>query len=182
MATQTTVFTTKICALLLLAGAGCSSSSSNGDAGVDAAVTVKTVAINEVFPHGDKETVETDWVELKNLTAVPVDLTGYQVRDEKLANMKYIPDGTVIPASGYLIINCLGTPDAGIPVGLTGVVVPFKLSGSAGDEFHLVGLDGMDVDETVYGIDVPSDKSWGRLPDGTGMFIRTSPTKGLPNI
>ena len=180
MATQTTVFTTKFCALALFLAAGCSSSSATKDGGADI-LTAKTVVINEMFPHGDKMG-DPDWVELKNLTVADVDLTGFQVRDEKLADLQYIPPLTIIPAGGYLIINCIGTPDAGVPVGLTGVVVPFKLSGSAGDEFHLVGVDGMDVDSTVYGTDVPKDKSWGRLPDGTGMFIRTSPTKGLPNI
>jgi len=169
---------TKICAVLLFLAAGCSSSAAKTDGAV---APPKTVVINEMFPHGNKMG-DPDWVELKNVTTAAIDLTGYQVRDEKLADLQPIPDGTTIPAGGYLIINCLGTPDAGIPVGLEGVVVPFKLSGKSGDEFHLVGTNAMDVDETVFGVDVPDDKSWGRLPDGTGIFIRTTPTKGLPNI
>jgi len=178
MATQNTVFISKIGALLLILGAGCSSSSSTTDAAVTAP---KTVVINEIFPHGGK-TGDPDWVELKNITAAPIRMDGYQVRDEKLADLQYLPDGITVEAGGYLIIYCLGTPDAGVPVGLEGMTVPFKLSGKSGDEFHLVGPTGVDVDESVFGVDVPDDKSWGRLPDGTGMFVRTSPTKGLPNI
>lgn len=178
MATQNTVFASKICGLLLIVGAGCSSSTTPADGSVP---TAKTVVINEVFPHGDKMG-DPDWVELKNVTAAPVSLNGYQVRDEKLADLQFLPDGITILAGGYAIINCLGTPDAGVPVGLEGVVVPFKLSGKSGDEFHLVGPGGVDVDETVFGVNLQSDKSWGRLPDGTGMFVQTSPTKGLPNL
>lgn len=182
MATQTTVFTTKICTLLLIVGAGCSSSSPTADAGSDVATAgPKTVVINEMFPHGDKMG-DPDWVELMNISAAPVDLTGYKVRDEKVADLVLLPDATIVPAGGYLIINCLGTPDAGTPVGLMGVTVPFKLSGKSGDGFHLVTPSGLDADATDFGIDVPDDKSWGRLPDGTGMFFRTTPTKGLPNI
>jgi hypothetical protein len=178
MATQNTISVPKIGALLLILGAGCSSTSSNPDA---AATAPKTVVINEIFPHGSKMG-DPDWVELKNVTAAPILLDGYQVRDEKLADLQYLPDGITIAANGYFIIYCLGTPDAGVPVGLEGMTVPFKLSGGSGDEFHLVGPTGVDVDETVFGVDIPDDKSWGRLPDGTGMFIRTTPTKGVPNI
>jgi hypothetical protein len=178
MATQNTISVPKIGALLLMLGAGCSSTSSTSDAAV---APPKTVVINEIFPHGNKMG-DPDWVELKNVTVAPILLDGYQVRDEKLADLQFLPDGITIAAGGYLIIYCLGTPDAGVPVGLEGMTVPFKLSGGSGDEFHLVGPTGVDVDETVFGVDVPDDKSWGRLPDGTGMFIRTMPTKGLPNI
>lgn len=179
MATQNTVSVTKICGLLLILGAGCSSTSSSSDGAVMTAP--KTVVINEIFPHGDKMGMP-DWVELKNVTTAAIKLDGYQVRDEKVADLQFLPDGLSILPGGYLILNCLGTPDAGVPVGLEGVVLPFKLSGKSGDQFHLVGPDGVDVDETAFGVDIPDDKSWGRLPDGTGMFIRTSPTKGLPNI
>ena len=178
MATQNTVSVPQIGALLLILGAGCSSSSSTSDAAV---TPPKTVVINEIFPHGNKMG-DPDWVELKNVTTAPIALDGYQVRDEKLADLQFLPDGITLVAGGYLIIYCLGTPDAGVPVGLEGMTVPFKLSGKSGDEFHLVGPAGVDVDQTVFGVDVPDDKSWGRLPDGTGMFIRTSPTKGAPNI
>jgi hypothetical protein len=178
MATQNTVSASKICALLLILGAGCSSTSSNSDAAV---APPKTMVINEIFPHGNKMG-DPDWVELKNVSAAPVLLDGYQVRDEKLANLQLLPDGITVPVGGYLIIYCLGTPDAGVPVGLEGMTVPFKLSGGSGDEFHLVGPTAVDADATVFGVDVPDGKSWGRLPDGVGMFVNTTPTKGLPNL
>ncbi|RUM65160.1 MAG: hypothetical protein DSZ05_06605 [Sulfurospirillum sp.] len=46
----------------------------------------------------------SDWIELHNLDDKPVDISGYQLSD-KLNKPKWtIPNGTVIPANGYLLL------------------------------------------------------------------------------
>jgi Lamin Tail Domain len=153
--------------------AACSSPSGGANDG-----GTKRVVINEVFPHGAVAT-DPDWIELKNVSSSPVDLTDYRLRDNKIADLTTLPTGTSIDAGGYLVVYCGGQNDGGAA---SGVYVPFKLSGSKGDEVHLSAPDGVEVDATSFGTDVSSDKSWGRLPDGTGTFVRTTPTKGTPNL
>ena len=158
--------------LLLLA---CSSSSSpyGGDGGGP-----KTVVINELFP-GGASAVDPDWIELKNVTDAAIDVSGYQIRDNNAADLFSLPGGTSIEAGGYLIIYCDDQADGGVA---GGIHVPWKLSAGKGDEVHLLDASGREVDATTFGIDVPVDKSWGRLPDGTGSFLRTTPTQGTSNI
>lgn len=160
---------------LSLLALGCSSSSPNaGDGGPKA----KTVVVNEAFP-GGPSAAEPDWIELKNVTGAAIDLTGYQIRDNAIADLYTFPAGTTIDAGGYLLIYCDDQADGGVA---GGVHVPWKLSAGNGDEVHLLDPNGVELDMTSFGVDVPADKSWGRLPDGTGSFLRTTPTPGAANL
>ena len=157
---------------------GCSGGSTHLGVGDGGSTGGKAVVINEVFASGSSPAAP-DWVELENLTPAAIDLGGYQMRDNLVADLTKLPAGTSIAARAYLIVYCDDQADGGIP---SGVHLPFKLSSSKGDEVHLLDPAGTELDETIFGADVPSDKSWGRLPDGTGGFVRTTPTEGQPNL
>jgi hypothetical protein len=165
-----------VLAVSLACSLGCSSSNPSGSTG-DAGGS-RTVVINEVFPSGPSAAMP-DWVELKNLTGAAIDLGGYQMRDNLVADLVSLPAGTSIDAGGYLIVYCDDQADGGVA---GGVHVPWKLSAKKGDEVHLLDPSGVELDSTIFGVDVPSDKSWGRLPDGTGTFVRTTPTQGKSNL
>lgn len=45
-----------------------------------------------------------DWVELKNRTASPIDISDWRIRDDKDTNEYRIPAGTILPAGGYMVI------------------------------------------------------------------------------
>lgn len=70
-----------------------------------------TIVINEVNSSG------TDWVELANTADTDADISGYEFRDnkDKKSHRYRIPDGTIIPAHGFLVFNKfpigLGNPD-----------------------------------------------------------------------
>lgn len=49
-----------------------------------------------------------DWVELANPTSQPLDVSGIEIRDEDDAHSYVIPDGTVISAGGFLVLDDLG--------------------------------------------------------------------------
>ena len=50
-----------------------------------------------------------DWVELHNPTGVDADMSGYLLSDDPDVSGKWrFPDGTVIPAGGYLVVFCSG--------------------------------------------------------------------------
>jgi hypothetical protein len=155
---------------------GCSGSSPGTTA--DGGPTAKTVVINELFP-GGASVADPDWIELKNVTGAAIDLAGYQIRDNSLADLFTFPAGTTIAANGYLLVYADDQAAGGVD---GGVHVPWKLSAGNGDEVHLLDKGGVEIDVTSFGVDVPTTKSWGRLPDGTGAFLTTTPTPGASNL
>jgi hypothetical protein len=171
------------CALawLTLGIAGCSGSFSpdSSDAGAPAdaaAVIAKSAVINEVFPHGANALTDPDWVELKNIGAAAIDLSGYRVRDSKTTIT--LPQGTHIAPGGYLVIYCDDVPDGGASDRLH---APFKLGGQ--DEIYLLDPVGNRIDSVVWdSVAAPSGRSYGRLPDGTGLFLSLTPTRNARNI
>lgn len=158
------------CWLVLLAACDDPAGSAS-DAGV---ASRNDVVINELFAHG-QSSIQPDWAELKNIGSGTVDLSGYLVRDKSTDNRFELPSGSSIPPGGYLVIYCDDQIDGGVADGLH---ARFKLNGGKGDEFHLVAPDGLDVDATSFSGDIAKEKSWGRLPDGTGGFIPMTPTAG----
>jgi hypothetical protein len=160
---------------VLLLGSACSSGGSGGGAGAAASAVV----VNELLPHGGT-TDDPDWAELKNLSDSSIDLSGYAVRDKELGHLFTLPRGTSIPAGGYLVIYCDDQPDGGAADVLH---APWKLSASTGDEFHLLDPRGTELDQATFGAGVvPGGRSWGRLPDGTGAFLATTPSRGASNL
>lgn len=167
-------------ALLLLPLAACdgATSSSSMDMSGNGNNAVGNVVINEVNPHGTSVD-DPDFAELYNKGTTAVDLTGYKVRDAQLSHLPVgaLPDGTTIQPGGYLLIKLIDPSDAAVPAGL---VIGFQLK-AKGDEFHLVGTDGRDVDSTIFDSTLPSSKSWGRLPNGVGSFLDITPSPGARN-
>ncbi|HCR48874.1 MAG TPA: hypothetical protein DIW24_04540, partial [Bacteroidetes bacterium] len=73
-------------------------------------VSATTVVINELMAQNTKTITDEageyeDWIELYNTTASDIDLSGYFLSD-KVDNLDKwaLPNGTTIPANGYLII------------------------------------------------------------------------------
>ncbi len=125
----------------------------------------------------DADGREPDWVELYNGGKTDVDLSGYGLADGKKNLFKYVfPEGTVIPAGGYLMVCC--------DDGLTSIDpkehhAPFKLSAD-GETLYLThpAYGTLDV------VEVPAaetDISYGRYENGSGTFSNLTPTPGASN-
>jgi lamin tail-like protein/phytase-like protein len=126
------------------------------------------VVINEVESNGDQV---ADWVELKNRSAAPVNVSGWKVLDNDPAHVAtpvVVPAGTTIPAGGY---DAIYTEIAQTP--------GFGLGGA--DSATLFLADGTtQVDTTSWSAHAAT--TWGRCPDGTGDFrATTASTRGLAN-
>ena len=143
---------------------------SPGRAGVG---SLRRVVVNEVLAHTDPPL--EDAVELKNLTAQPIDVGGWYLSDTRSKPAKYrIPSPTVIPAGGYRVIfehqfNALN-PAPGDD--------PFTFNSANGDEAVLMSADANGspqfwMDVVSFG---PSENgvSFGRWPDGTGSLVTLS--------
>lgn len=78
----------------------------NAPAGVRAQVTPRVV-INELMWMGSSSSTADEWIELRNVTAEPIDLTGWHLT--KLSGgvettMLEIPNGKILSANGYFVI------------------------------------------------------------------------------
>lgn len=148
-------------ALLLLVVAGCSDSSSAveqdaasdtlpGDA-PDAVAPGPRVVINEIYTAG-----VDDWVELFNAGDATADLDGWIFRDDDPTHAYTFPPATTLAAGAYLLV----------------------VRGEGGFDFGLGDADSAlvyDGDTLVDGVtwlagEIPPERSFGRLPDGTGPF------------
>ncbi|MGE3472575.1 MAG: lamin tail domain-containing protein [Vicinamibacterales bacterium] len=119
------------------------------------------IRINEVESDGG---VPGDWVELVNPTSSTVDVSGLIVRDNDDTHAYTIPAGTSLTAGGYLVIG-----DAALGFGL----------GSA-DSVRLFDAGGVLIDATSWTAHAAT--SWGRCPNGTGVFVQTTAvTQGAVN-
>lgn len=118
------------------------------------------VRINEVV------TNPNDWIELVNPTDAPLDISGIVVKDNNDENSYTIPDGTVVPARGYYVLES----EADFSFGL----------GKA-DSVRLFEGENL-INATTWGPEHPLP-SWGRCTDTTGNFAVTAEaTKGAPNV
>lgn len=110
-----------------------------------------------------------DWIELFNLTNQEINLGGYYLTDNDSIPDKYlIPDSVFIPANGYA---CFWADEDG-PDGPKHT--NFKLSKS-GEMVALYNNALQLVDSVHFGLQ-QDDKSYARIPNGSGPFKIYAPT------
>ncbi len=134
-------------------------------------VVTGSVVINEIYSSGSP-----DWVELYNPGTASTDISGYKMYDpdgNTGAKEKFvIPAGTVIPAGGYLTLECDGTG--------TGMNPNFKFS-AGGEDVWIENTNGQIVDHITFPA-FGADTSYGRKPDGSNNLQKLTPaTKGTTN-
>ena len=121
---------------------------------------------------------EDEFLEFVNLSASPLNMCGYKIFDEEsLASdtpNHSIPDGTIVPAGGVLLIFGGGTP-----TGVFGnAIVQISTTGdlnlnNAGDVMYLLDSAG----ETLIAFDIEPlsgnpNESYTRDPDLSGNFVQ----------
>ncbi len=144
------------------------------------------ILINEVLSHTDDPLVDT--IELYNATDANIDIGGWYLSDYSGSNpndedfKKFrIPDGTVVPALGYLVFNESDFNG-------TGGADPndFALDGAHGDDVWLTKANAEGnllrfVDHVAFGA-AANGESHGRWPNGVGeLYPMTSNTFGDAN-
>ena len=137
------------------------------DATVDAADGRCPLAVNEVAAAGDP----SDWFELVNVSAGPVDLSRFVFIDE-------LDD----PSQGAALPATVLAPGGRHVQEVTDATSGFALGSSDSLWLYRVGTT-VHCDGTSWrNGDSPSGGSWSRIPDGTGAFEVTTPdTRGVRN-
>jgi len=141
-----------------------------------------TVVINEFQPVNDITLPDgqgdfPDWIELRNVTNAPVDLSGWTIVDDRLDRVPWpLPIGTVIQPDGYLIIFASGKGgEPGLPPGE--IHTDFGLGGS-GDSITLVDNFGILVDTVTYTRSFSPEESQGL--DASGNYVIFNPGLATP--
>lgn len=114
-----------------------------------------------------------DWIELHNPTNSAVGLDGFLLTDDSATIAKWVFPDVTIPAGGYLLIWADG--DTNQP----GLHANFQLS-SSGETVLFADDDGRPLDCVTFGPQ-RADISYGRFPDGAGLFRLMSPTPERAN-
>lgn len=136
------------------------------------------VVLNEIMANNSQAVANgrdfPDYVELMNLSASPVNLSGFSLTDDPLNPRRYVFPDVSVPPNGYLVVWCdANTSSPGLHSG-------FGLSAS-GEQVKLYAANGLTVlDQVTFGIQ-PPDRSIGRLPDGAGAWALNVATAGGPN-
>jgi len=132
-----------------------------------------TIVINEVDCHGN------DWIEIGNRSSQVIDISGWLLSDKELnstavGHVYSFPAGTRIDGKGRLVVQQSGIGAAKLEFGVDclkgGTIKIGYRNGSTMSEVDSVKIPRI-ADETSYG----------RLPDLTGGFGQTTPTKNAAN-
>lgn len=127
-------------------------------------VTINEFMASNNAAYADEFGDYDDWIELANPNYEEVDISGWYVSDDLEDATKFeLPEGTIMPAEGFLILWADKDEEQG-PLHLN-----FKLSAD-GEAVILVHPDGIGVADSVsFGSQV-TDVSMGRIPDYFGEW------------
>ncbi|MEK7950003.1 lamin tail domain-containing protein [Luteolibacter soli] len=157
-----------------------SSKAVHGSPGINVAGAASTVVINEIL--ANPSSPQLDQIELFNAGASPVNIGGWYLSNaDALTETDYrqyrIPNGTIIPAGGYLVFsetqfnpNGSWNPSPGTPG-----VGEFSLDGYRGGSLWLISADP--VSGKLYNFEQKEDLTpvsagiaYGRSPNGSGSL------------
>lgn len=167
--------------LLFAAGFIASTCLTQAQTNILAVVINEVLANNQSFTNADGTI--TDWVELCNLTAQPLELADCSLTDDRANPRRWIfPTGTTVPPSGFLIVRCdSGSPPSAGSGGVLNAGFSFNSKGGRIHLFDRLANGGAMLDSLVFGLQIP-DFSVGRVPDGTGAWVLCRPTAAAPNV
>ena len=133
-----------------------------------APIEMPPVLINEINYNSSSAFDPGDWVELYNPGNTSVDLSGWIFRDEQESHRFQLPEQTILPAGGYVVICQNGAAMSASFADLGECLGDFSfgLSGE-GDRVDLLDSFGRIVDTVLYD-DAPP---WPQGPDGTGSTL-----------
>lgn len=122
-------------------------------------LVINELSADNVSVMSDEQGDFDDWIEITNTSSAPIALNGLSLTDDLAVPNAYVFPNVTLSPGEYLIVWADGEPGQG------DYHAEFKLD-SDGESLFLMD-SGVIVDTTLFPA-LGSDKSWGRLPDGTG--------------
>lgn len=117
-----------------------------------------------------------DWIELRNISSAPVELSHYFLSDrfDELQQFR-LPSGTLAPGAMILV---LGFEQGATSYSGNAIVSSFRLDG---ENDRLFISDGTVLSDYASIKDIPNGGSFGRMQGENGFFYFTEPTPGSEN-
>ena len=140
--------------------------------------------INEVLSSNDTGAQDedgdySDWVEIWNAGAAPVNLEGWGLSDSYSNPFKWMFGDVTIQPNEFLMVWA-SSKDRRVPSATNALHSNFAIS-AGGEEVTLTRPDGILMDE-LEPIAIPTDYSRGRFPDGADNWLFfAEPTPGAAN-
>ena len=128
---------------------------------------------------GDNE----DFVEFYNAGPTDADLGGHFLSDNPdNSDMFEIPDGTIVPAGGYLLVMCSNEGEVPEFLYAGGYLnTNFKVTQTIGESIVFSDPDDNILESYTFGVDwTPNqaDHSWARVEGTNDWMLCTNPTPG----
>lgn len=127
--------------------------------------TPYALVINEINYKSSDDFNADDWVELYNPNESVVDLSNWELKDNKDANVFVIPEGTVIEGKGYLILVKDAEDFSSVYPTITNYIGDIGFGFGTSDSVRLFNTESILQDEVVY-----SDV-WASCADETGNTL-----------
>ena len=144
-------------------------------------VTDSPLVINEVCTYNrtarwKAQVGLSDWIELKNVSDAPVELSDYYVSDDVDQRLLFrLPEKTLEPGEFFLLM----CSEEFTLIGAAPLCQAFSLSSTA-DRVYLSRADGSLADYVSLR-DIPYGASYGRMPGENGWFFLPVPNPGQEN-
>lgn len=132
------------------------------------------------FPR--RETINPDWIEIQNLTTSDFDIGGFHLTDDRFAPTKWqVPENTIVPASGYLLVYATQRDIRDVNLDETGTYhTNFALS-LEGEYLAINDSEGAVLDAFADGYPEQfPDVAYGWASDGNAGYLSTA-TPGADN-
>ena len=139
---------------------------------------IEGLVINELMAKNDSTIADgygdyDDWIEVANVGASPIDLTGLGLVDHMDGSGAFTFPATTLNPGEYILVWADEEPEQG------SLHAPFKLDAD-GEDVYL--FDGAVIIDQVTFPDLAADLSFGRYPNGTGDWGFMAPaTPGATN-
>jgi hypothetical protein len=143
---------------------------------IDPKIEINDIVINELAANNKDDSGKTtdDWIELYNRTNTILSLKNLGLSDTITDRFVFeFPDNTAIIPDGYIIVLADKKDKK------NNLHANFKLSAD-GEELYLTHKNFGTIDSVVFG-EQSINKSYGRLPNGTGPFVVLDPTFNQKN-
>ena len=131
-------------------------------------LTSGSLVINEINYNSSEDHESSDWIEIFNPGDMDIDVSGYKLKDDNNDHSYNLPDDTIIPSGGYLVISNDLEAFSELYSSQISIVGPFDFGfGGGGDEVKIFDQDGVLVDSVSYDDESP----WPLEPDGGGPTL-----------
>ncbi len=137
---------------------------------------LEEIIFSEINYNSDGSADAGDWVELHNLGSEEINISGWKLRDDDDAHTFEIPQGTIIPDSGYIVLYANYDKFISRFPELTNLTGPFGFGfGGSGDAVRLFDQNGNLYQSVLYSNLEP----WPQGAAGNGFTLELLDENGI---